>query len=120
MREVLLTLAVCLLLTVVMEESAALVVGVRKGFDLAVILFTNTLTNPIAVFSDMSLQAYTSIPRPVYVVIIELAVFITEALIYKKLLFTKKPSPLVLSLILNGVSFVAGMLVSEKILEFIL
>ena len=113
-------MGICLLLTIVFEEAIAFVIGVRKGFDLAVILFTNTLTNPIAVFSDMSLQAYTSIPRPVYVAIIELAIFITEALIYRKLLFTKKPSPFIVSAILNGVSFVIGMLVSEKILEFIL
>ena len=120
MREVLLTLAVCLLLTVVLEESAALAVGVRKGFDLTVILFANTLTNPIAVFCDLALQAYTDISRAVYVIIIELTVFITEALIYRKLLFTKKPSPFILSLILNGVSFVTGMLLSEKILNLIL
>lgn len=120
MIEVLLILAICLLLTILIEEALALVIGVRKGFDLAVILFANTLTNPIAVFSDLALQAYTSIPRAIYVIIIELTVFITEALIYRKLLFTKKPSPFVLSLILNGVSFVTGMLLSEKILNLVL
>ena len=120
MREILLTMGICLLLTIVFEEAIALVVGVRKGFDLAVILFANTLTNPIAVFSDMSLQAYTSIPRPVYVAIIELAVFITEALIYRKLLYTKKPSPFLLSLILNCVSFFIGTTLSSLILGLLI
>lgn len=120
MIEVLLILAICLLLTILIEEALALVIGVRRAFDLAVILFANTLTNPIAVFGNLALQAYTSIPRPAYVVIIELAVFITEALIYKKLLFTKKPSPFIMSLILNGVSFVIGTLLSEKIINLIL
>ncbi len=119
MRIILLTFAVCLLLTVLLEESSALLAGIRKGFDLTVILFTNTLTNPVAVLSGMLFEAFTSIPKVAYIIFIEAAVFITEALIYRKLLYTKKPSPFILSLILNGVSFCIGTPVAAKILGLI-
>ena len=119
MRALILTFAVCLLLTVILEEAAALIAGVRKGFDLTVILFTNILTNPIAVLSGLLFEAYTSIPKAVYIIFIEAAVFITEALIYRKLLYTKKPSPFILSLILNGVSFLIGTPIAAKIIDLI-
>lgn len=115
-KQIILTLIVCLILTLVLEEITALIVGVRKGFDLTVILFSNLLTNPVVVFSGMLLASFTNIPRPVYIIVLELAAFITEALIYRKLLFTKKPSPFLLSLILNSVSFFAGTTLSSLIL----
>ena len=115
-KQIILTLIVCLILTLVLEEVTALIVGVRKGFDLTVILFSNLLTNPVVVFSGMLLASFTNIPRPVYIIVLELAAFITEALIYRKLLFTKKPSPFLLSFILNCVSFFAGTTLSSLIL----
>lgn len=115
-KQIILTLIVCLILTLVLEEITALIVGVRKGFDLTVILFSNLLTNPVVVFSGMLLASFTNIPRPVYIIVLELAAFITEALIYRKLLFTKKPSPFLLSLILNSVSFFVGTTLSSLIL----
>ena len=115
-KQIILTLIVCLILTLVLEEVTALIVGVRKGFDLTVILFSNLLTNPVVVFSGMLLASFTEIPRPVYVIVLELAAYITEALIYRKLLFTKKPSPFLLSLILNSVSFFVGTTLSSLIL----
>ena len=115
-KQIILTLIVCLILTLVLEEITALIVGVRKGFDLTVILFSNLLTNPVVVFWGILLASFTKIPRPVYVIVLELAAFITEALIYRKLLFTKKPSPFILSLILNSVSFFAGTTLSSLIL----
>ena len=115
-KQIIITLIVCLILTLVLEEITALIVGVRKGFDLTVILFSNLLTNPVVVFSGMLLASFTNIPRPVYIIVLELAAFITEALIYRKLLFTKRPSPFLLSLILNSVSFFAGTTLSSLIL----
>lgn len=117
MRDLILTFVICLLLTIILEEAAALISGVRKGFDLAIILFTNTLTNPAAVFCGLTFEAFTSVPKAVYVIIIEAAVFVTEALIYKKALYAKKPSPFILSLILNGVSFVIGSPIASLILD---
>lgn len=116
MREILLTFAVCLLLTLVLEEGTALIFGVRRKFDLAVIFFTNTLTNPVVVLTGMLLASFTAIPYWAYITVLELIVLVVEALIYRKLLYTKKPSPFVLSLLLNSVSFFIGSTLASLIL----
>lgn len=120
MKEIIWTLAVCLLLTIVLEETTAFIAGIRKGFDLAVILFTNTLTNPAAVFADILLRTYTSVPGIIYVIILEAVVFAAEALIYRKLLFTRKPNAVLLSLMLNGVSFLIGTPVASLLLKLLI
>lgn len=101
----------------VLEEAMALLVGVRKGFDLAVILFTNTLTNPVVVFTGILLSTYTAVPRALYITVLEITVYVVEALIYKKLLYCRKPSPFILSLILNATSFFIGTTLATLILK---
>ena len=120
MKEVILVFAVCLLLTILLEEGTALIIGIRKGFDLTVILFVNILTNPIVVCVGMLMESYTTVSRAIYITILELAAFITEALIYRKLLYTKKPSPFIVSLILNCVSFFIGTTLGGLIFKLIL
>ena len=117
MKQIILTLVICLLLTMVLEEAMALLVGVRKGFDLAVILFTNTLTNPVVVFTGILLSTYTAVPRALYITVLEITVYVVEALIYKKLLYCRKPSPFILSLILNATSVFIGTTLSTLILK---
>ena len=117
MKQIILTLVICLLLTMVLEEAMALLVGVRKGFDLAVILFTNTLTNPVVVFTGILLSTYTAVPRALYITVLEITVYVVEALIYKKLLCCRKPSPFILSLILNATSFFIGTTLATLILK---
>ena len=117
MKQIILTLVICLLLTMVLEEAMALLVGVRKGFDLAVILFTNTLTNPVVVFTGILLSTYTAVPRALYITVLEITVYVVEALIYKKLLYCRKPSPFILSLILNATSFFIGTTLATLILK---
>ena len=117
MKQIILTLVICLLLTMVLEEAMALLVGVRKGFDLAVILFTNTLTNPVVVFTGILLSTYTAVPRALYITVLEITVYVVEALIYKKLLYCRKPSPFILSLILKATSFFIGTTLATLILK---
>ena len=105
MKDVILVFSVCLFLTIILEVATAVLIGIRKGFDLTVILLVNVLTNPIVVLTGMVMGSYTTVPRAVYITVLELAAFITEALFYRKLLYTRKPSPFLLSLILNCVSF---------------
>ena len=107
-------------MTIILEELSALMIGIRKAFDLTVILFVNILTNPIVVFTGLMMAEYTRVPRAVYITILELAVFITEALIYRKLLYTKKPSPFLVSLVLNSVSFFIGTTIGGLIFKLIL
>ncbi len=116
MKEVLLTLGICLLVTLLLEEATALILGVRRKFDLTVIFFTNTLTNPIVVLGEIVVATYTGIPLPVYIIITELAVWITEGLIYRKLLYFDRFHPFIVSLILNAVSFLVGTTLATLIL----
>ena len=120
MKEVIPVFALCLFLTVILEEAAAVLIGIRTGFDLTVILFVNILTNPIVVFIGMVMEAYTAVPRALYLTVLEGAVFVAEALIYRRLLYTRKPSPFLVSLILNCVSFFIGTTISGSIFKLIL
>ena len=120
MRDAIIVFGICLLLTVILEEVTALIIGIRKGFDLTVILFTNTLTNPVVVLTGLVMAEYTTVPRAVYVTVLELAVFIVEALIYRKLLYTRKLSPFIVSLILNCVSFFIGTTVGGLVFKVLL
>ena len=120
MKDVILVFSVCLFLTIILEVATAVLIGIRKGFDLTVILLVNVLTNPIVVLTGMVMGSYTTVPRAVYITVLELAAFITEALFYRKLLYTRKPSPFLLSLILNCVSFFIGTTVGGLIFKLIL
>ena len=108
MKQIILTLVICLLLTMVLEEAMALLVGVRN---------TNTLTNPVVVFTGILLSTYTAVPRALYITVLEITVYVVEALIYKKLLYCRKPSPFILSLILNATSFFIGTTLATLILK---
>lgn len=120
MKEGFLTLGICLLITVLLEEVTALILGVRRRFDLTVIFFTNTLTNPIVVLGEMVVAAYTGIPIPVYIIIAEFAVWVTEGLIYRKLLYFDKFHPFIISLILNAVSLFIGTALATLILRVLI
>ena len=108
MKDVFLTLFLCLVFTEVLEIGAALVLGVRSKRDILGVFFVNTLTNPVCVLLNMILGTFTHIPAALIITVLELAVWLTEALFYKSLLDYKKHSPFIVSLALNVVSFVIG------------
>ena len=116
LEELILTFGLCLIVTLIIEEAGALILGIRKRFDLIVILITNILTNPVAVLINMVMGSFTSVPKPIYIALIEIVVFLIEALIYSKLLYSKRPSPVILSLILNLASFLFGSAIVALIL----
>ena len=99
-----------LLLTELLELSFAALLRVRDVRSLGLILFTNLLTNPLAV-----LVFYISIygfhfPFIPATAVIETVVVISEWLIYRQL---KLPvaCPLLFSLASNGVSWIYGTLI---------
>lgn len=109
-------LVTALSLTLVIEITAALLIGLRKPKDLLNVALVNILTNPIVVFSAfMSGFIYGSRIQLIVTVILEIAVLIAEALIYRKTLLTKCINPFVVSLILNGVSFFGGEIINRII-----
>ena len=97
--------AVSLLLTLVIELPIAWCIGLRKDRELLLVTLVNILTNPAAV-----LLHWLGIPQ----IPIELLVVATEAGIY--LWFSKDekwniPHPVMLSVLANGISWTAGILI---------
>lgn len=99
----------CLLLTIIIELSLALILGVRDKKDIINVILVNVITNPIVVMSQILLYlnfGYTI--EVIGIVILEILVVPIEGLIYKKVLNYKKINPFILSLILNASSLIIG------------
>ena len=99
----------CLIMTIIIELSFALILGVKNKKDILNVILVNLLTNPLV----------TSIPilvlitigwkeRIISLIILELLTLITEGFIYLKTLSYKKLNPFLLALILNGASYFIG------------
>ena len=100
------SLGLSLLLTLVIELTAALILR-KRDRALAVVALVNLLTNPPAVFITLlaSYRRWTNLG--LWMLCTEAAVFVTEALIYRRFGEDFK-HPWLFSLLLNGVSFGLG------------
>lgn len=104
-----------LLLTIVIEITASLVLGLRKK-DLLNVLLVNTITNPlINCIHPLFLFKYGKSAQIICLIILEILVVLTEGLIYKKVLNYKKINGYSLSLILNILSYLAGLVINNFI-----
>lgn len=102
-------LANSLFLTLLIEIAAALLIKIRKPKDLANVALVNLLTNPIVVSATfLAGFFFGSDARLVATIALELAAFLTEALIYRKTLTAKRMNPFLISLILNASSYFLG------------
>ena len=104
----------CLVLTILFEVVIALGVGVRKKLDLVNIILVNVLTNPIVVTIPVYFNVRYSVEaRHISLLILEILAVFTEGFIYKKYLNYKKINPFIISLILNGVSYMSGVIINH-------
>ncbi len=131
LSEEVLILGGALLLTVILEVVAAVILKVRNKWDLILIALVNCITNPIlngmmAVvndsipfiaadnlnlyekFSSSTVYTIEEAARIICLLILEIIVVIAEGIFYKKFLEYKKHSPMLLSFLLNLISFVLG------------
>lgn len=106
--DILLTFALCLGFTVILEELTALILGVRRKYDLLMILLVNIITNPPAVLLNMGFASFTALPEFLYVAVLEILVVVVEWLFFKRMLDKQKVPLFLMSLILNLVSFAVG------------
>ncbi len=99
-----------LLLTILFESITAFILGIRKLYGQAVILFTNLITNPI-LNCILTLVSFYISPDAFYYFLIplECAIVVAEGLIYRKTIDTKL-NPFLFSLILNAASLILGTL----------
>ena len=114
LRNLPLTMAECLLLTILIESAAAALIGVRKKHDFLNVFLVNVITNPVLVALTSLMGFFYGYEA--YVVIVaagEIGVLITEGLIYRKVLIYKKINPFLVSLILNGASYLSGLVIGR-------
>ena len=113
MGAVLISLALSLALTLLLETGLGALLGLRKPKDLLLVVLVNVLTNPPVVLILSLVQLYTQALPGWYVVLpLELAVVVLEGLLYRGRLDHQKWHPFLLSLILNGLSYLGGLLLS--------
>ncbi len=102
----------CLGVTIVIEVGVFFIIVYRKK-DLINILLANILTNPIV----SSVPVYFNVKygvsgRNISLLVLDLLVLIVEGFIYHKYLNNKKINPYLLSLILNGSSYLLGVIIN--------
>lgn len=99
----------CLFMTILIEVIFSLIVGVREKKDILNIVLVNVLTNPIV--TSVPILVLVTIgfkARIIMLITLEILTLFTEGFIYYKTLKFKKINPFLLSLILNGASYLIG------------
>lgn len=106
------SLIISLILTIFIELYISMLIGIKKRNDIITIIATNTLTNPIVVFTAIILNNFkNALLYWTIVIIIELIVIFIEGKLYEKILCFKKISSFKLSFINNAVSFIVGVII---------
>ena len=106
-------MAISLLLTLIFELSFALFWGLRDGRDFCWVILVNVLTNPIVVFTTYYVRIRRmNVNYGLVTLILETFAVVTEALIYRKKVWTLD-RPWVFSLSINSFSFAVGELINS-------
>ena len=120
-----LTMAVSLVLTEIIELGTAWILQLRSREGLKIVFLVNVLTNPVVVLLSVLIPRYsrTAVPYGALVAVLELWAWLTEALIYRQcgigkywdnedavMLRIPALTPFLLSSVLNLVSYSAGKL----------
>jgi hypothetical protein len=101
------------MLTLIIELSVSLIIGIRKEEDIISVIAVNTLTNPIVVFiANIIYGLGNKLLYWVIVIIMEIIVVFVEGKIFDKALSFKKLSGLKVSFINNFISFTLGLIIS--------
>ncbi len=100
-----------LLLTIVFETAAAYLLGIQNRKEILLVILLNILTNPVLVLFSLFLMYYEGIKtgRFLTYAVLEPMVVLVEYYFYRKYLDTKM-NPFLLSLSLNLISILGGLL----------
>jgi hypothetical protein len=105
-----------LLLTIIIEFIIALLLKVKDKLDLINVLLVNILTNPLLVSISLYINIkHSLLLKNILIIPLEIIVVLVEGFIYKKYLKYNKINPYLLSLILNGSSFLLGEVINKII-----
>ncbi len=109
---ILLSLLKSLGVTLLFEVSFGLLLGFRRGRDLALIFLVNLLTNPLlGLILDGIYLGLGRLPNWLIILPLEAAVVLAEGALYRGRLSRDGIDPFLLSLILNATSFLGGMMI---------
>ncbi len=104
----------CLLLTILIEVTIAILLKVRDKKDLINVTLANIITNPVVVTIPVYFNLrYGLLERNIVLYTLEILTVITEGLIYKRVLNYKKINPFILALILNLSSYMIGEIINR-------
>jgi len=104
----------CLLCTIIIEVTIAIMLKVKEKKDILNIVLVNCITNPLVVTIPILIYIkYSYKIKCITLIVLEILTVITEGLIYYKALKYKKINPLILSLILNLSSYIIGELINK-------
>lgn len=110
------SLIISLFLTIILELSSSLILGIKSKNDILVCILVNTFTNPLVVFIANLVIIYgNQTLYNIVITILEISVVFVEFKLYKDCLKEYKKSPFVLSLINNVFSYSMGFIVNRFI-----
>jgi len=108
------SLIISLILTLLIENALAAIIGVRESKDFALISLANVVTNPILVHTLNVIHfIFKRTIRWHLILPLETVMVVAEALFYKNRLTYKKINPFLFSIILNTVSYFGGRVIYE-------
>lgn len=113
MFNIFLQMIINLVLTIIIEVSFSLILGIRNRKDIYSIIFINCVTNIVLnyIMNIIKYFVYSNILIYIILTIFEIVVVFIEYKYYKKYLEYKRINPLILSIILNILSFGFGLLI---------
>ena len=99
------------LVTIAVEETAAVIWKCRSARELLTVLIVNTVTNPAVTLVRLALNRNVPDPgiRKAAVIVIEVIVVLAEWLLFRKFM-ERKRNYFLFSIVLNGLSYGAGLL----------
>lgn len=107
------TMLRCLFTTLIIETILAFILGVRDKKDFINIVLVNILTNPLVVSMSIYINIRYGVQiRDIWIIFLELSVFIIEGCIYLKVMNYKKINAFVISLLLNFSSYFIGEIIN--------
>ena len=106
-------MARCLVCTVLIEAAGAAVLGVRDKRDFLNVILVNVMTNPVVAVLPVYMNIRYGIgARHAALAALEAFAVLSEAAVYKRFLRYEKLRPLVLSIVLNAMSYFCGVFIN--------
>ena len=108
------SLIISVVLTVAIEVTLSLLLGLRGEENIETVIWINCITNPVVVgiTNLIYMLSQNLIARNTVLAILEIVVIWVEGFLFKKNLNNLKITPYIYSIYLNGLSFSIGLIIS--------